>query len=285
MEIRPWGTRGSIPAPGPSTVRYGGNTSCVEVRLADGTLIIIDAGSGIRPLGAMLGPCEGTLLLTHYHYDHVQGLPFFFPGFSPQTSITVHGPAFGDVTPREVISNQMVQPYFPAPPSELRGLKEFHITTDEPFTIGPAQVRAARVSHPGLTYAYRIEDANGTFVYMSDDEVDRASEELYAGMVDLCRDADLLLHDCQYTELEYSARQGWGHSTPRQAVRLATDANVRTLMIFHHDPSHADEQVEAMAEEARELAAGRCEVVIGREGEVTALGERVAEGTSRGDST
>ena len=168
MDIRPWGTRGSIPSPGPSTVRYGGNTSCVEVRLRDGTLIIIDAGSGIRPLGSVLGPTSATLLLTHYHWDHIQGLPFFFSAFSPQSSVLVYGPEFDGESPEVVLARQMAHPYFPAAASELRGLKDFQVTPNEPFTVGSATVRAVRVSHPGTTFAYRIEDDDGVFVYMSD---------------------------------------------------------------------------------------------------------------------
>lgn len=277
MDIRPWGTRGSIPSPGPSTTRYGGNTSCVELRLRDGTLIIIDAGSGLRPLGATLGPCSATLLLTHYHWDHIQGLPFFFSAFSPQSAIRLYGPSFDGQPPDVLLAKQMSAPYFPAPPSELRGIKEFLVTPDGPFAVGRATVRAVAVSHPGKTFAYRIEDEDGAFVYMSDDEVDLAPPHMFDAMVDLCRDADLLLHDCQYSELEYSTRKGWGHSTPRQVVRLANAANVRRLMLFHHDPSHADEQVEALADEARSLARDRYEVIIGCEGETLTLGSAVVE--------
>jgi ribonuclease BN (tRNA processing enzyme) len=248
--------------------------------LRDGTLIIIDAGSGIRPLGSVLGPTSATLLLTHYHWDHIQGLPFFFSAFSPQSSVLVYGPEFDGESPEVLLARQMAHPYFPAAASELRGLKDFQVTPNEPFTVGSATVRAVRVSHPGTTFAYRIEDDDGVFVYMSDDEVDLAPPDMFDAMVDLCRDADLLLHDCQYTESEYATRRGWGHSTPRQAVRLATTAGVGRLMVFHHDPSHADEQVEALAEEARELAAGRCEVIIGREGEIVTLGAAVLESSS-----
>lgn len=274
MKIRFWGTRGSIPSPGPSTVRYGGNTSCVEVRLSDGSLIILDAGSGIRPLGASLGRCEGTLLLSHYHWDHIQGFPFFGAAYNPQSAIDVFAPPFGDKGPFELLSGQMEYPYFPAPASDLVGVRSYTLTSCVPFQVGSATVRAAELSHPGLTYGYRIEENGFTFVYMSDDEPDVSSPDILQGIVDLAEGADLLLHDCQYDEAEYSTRHGWGHSTPRQAARIAKSAGVGHLLLFHHDPSHSDEQVEALAEEARRLAAP-IKVSIAREGETITSDLRV----------
>lgn len=274
MKIRLWGTRGSIPAPGPSTVRYGGNTSCVEVRLADGTLVILDAGSGIRPLGATLGRCEALLLLSHYHWDHVQGMPFFIPAYSPECSVRVLGPEFGGKGPGELLAGQMHAPYFPAPASQWVGVSSFDIVCPGSlFRVGSAVIRTARLSHPGLTLGYRIEDEDSTFVYASDNEPDLAPAEQLAGIIDLAEGADLLLHDCQFTEDEYAARRGWGHSTPRQAVSVAAEARVGGLLLFHHDPAHHDEQVEALAEEACRLADG-FQVQIAREGETIALGRQ-----------
>ena len=276
MKIRFWGTRGSIPAPGPSTLRYGGNTSCVEVRLADGSLIILDGGSGIRPLGAALGTCEAVVLLSHYHWDHIQGMPFFSPFYSSRSCIHVLGPEYNGEGPGELLGGQMLAPYFPAPASDWQGVAGFEIVAaGESLTIGSATVQVGRLSHPGLTFGYRIEESGCTFVYASDDEPDVASPPLLAGIVGLAQDVDLLLHDCQYTEAEYETRHRWGHSTPRQAARIATDAGVRRLLLFHHDPGHSDEQVEALAEETRSLA-GNIEVVIAREGETIELGERSA---------
>jgi phosphoribosyl 1,2-cyclic phosphodiesterase len=267
MKLRLWGTRGSIPAPGPSTVRYGGNTSCVEVRLDDGTLIIIDAGSGIRGLGATLGACQATLLLSHYHWDHIQGFPFFASAFNPDSSIRVIGPESEGKGPKEYLFGEMTAPYFPAPPGQLQGLTGCAVVPATSFTIGGARIRTARTCHPGMTLGYRIEADGWTAVYLSDDEVDVAPPEILAGVVDLARDADLLIHDCQYAEVEYPARRGWGHSTPRQAVKVAAAAGVRHLMLFHHDPAHSDEQLEALAEEAQRCA-GSIGVLIGREGAV-----------------
>jgi phosphoribosyl 1,2-cyclic phosphodiesterase len=238
----------------------------VEVRLDDGSLIIIDAGTGIRALGASVGVCDATLLFSHYHWDHIQGFPFFTPGFLHESNIEIYGPPYGGEGPEEILFRQMHSPYFPADPSQLRGIRSCQVTPSSPFSIGSATVRAARASHPSVTYGYRIEDGNGSFVYLSDNEVDIAPAEILDGIIRLAEGADLLLHDCQYFEPEYHVRQGWGHSTPRQVIQVAREAGVRRVMLFHHDPSHTDEQVEALAEEARSLA-GDIEILIGREGE------------------
>jgi ribonuclease BN (tRNA processing enzyme) len=238
----------------------------VEVRLGDGTLIILDAGSGIRALGASLGVANATLLFSHYHWDHIQGFPFFTPAFLHDSAIEIYGPAYGGEGPEEILFRQMHSPYFPADPSQLRGIRGCHVPPTGAFPVGRAAVRAARASHPSVTYGYRIEDADGTFVYFSDNEVDIAPAETLEGIIRLAEGADLLLHDCQYFEPEYHVRQGWGHSTPRQVLRVAREAGVRRVMLFHHDPSHSDEQVEALAEEARSMA-GDIEILIGREGE------------------
>ncbi len=271
MKVRFWGTRGSIPSPGPTTVRYGGNTSCAELRLNDGQLIILDAGSGLRPLGASLGPCDATLLLTHYHWDHIQGMPFFAAAYMPKSNIVVYGPLSNGVGPEDLLDGQMSTPYFPAAPAQLVGIKDYIVTPSEPFRIGNALVRAGRVCHPQATLAYRVEEEGRAFVYMSDDEVAEASPPLLEEMLDLIRDADVLLHDCQYSEGEYPSRRGWGHSTPRMAVEFAKRGNVKRLILFHHDPSHSDEQVEALADEARALAGSDLEITIGREGDVISL--------------
>jgi phosphoribosyl 1,2-cyclic phosphodiesterase len=270
MRIRYWGTRGSIPSPGQATARYGGNTSCVEVRLDDETLIILDAGSGIRSLGTALGPCRATILLSHYHWDHIQGLPFFTPAFIPASDLVVYGPESCGQSARELLSGQMLDPYFPTSLSQMAGIRALDCTPEGPFQINSATVTPVRLCHPSVTLGYRIEADGVSLVYMSDDEVDFASPEVLGGMRALARGADCLLHDCQYVEGEYATRRGWGHSTPRMAVRLACEAGVRHLVLFHHDPAHSDEQVEAMAGEARRLA-GDLPISIAREGETVAI--------------
>jgi phosphoribosyl 1,2-cyclic phosphodiesterase len=265
MNIRLWGTRGSIPSPGPSTVRYGGNTSCVEIRLTDGSLLILDAGTGIRCLGSTLGSCRATVLLSHYHWDHIQGLPFFGPAYDPESKIRILGPEFNGEGPDAFLQGQMLTPYFPAPPSQLEGMHAFEVTPSSPFRLEAATICSTRVCHPGVTLGYRIEERGEILVYISDNEPDLATPGHLRDIVALAEGADLLIHDCQYSEGEYAPRHGWGHATPRQAVRLATLAKARRLMLFHHDPSHTDEQIEALAEEAKALAPD-IEILIGREG-------------------
>lgn len=271
MKIRFWGTRGSIPSPGPSTIRYGGNTSCVEVTLDDGTLIVLDAGSGIRALGKSLGAAHGTLLLTHYHWDHIQGFPFFDSVYIPGSRWRVLGPEFNGAGPNEYLSDQMMAPYFPATISQMSALSGFETVPHAPFRLGSAVVTATRVSHPSVTLGYRIEADDAVFVYISDNEVDVAPHDQLNHILDLASDADILVHDCQYTEPEYAGKHGWGHSTPRQAVRVAREAGVSELVLFHHDPTHNDEQVEALAEEARRTALRSVDISIAREGDVIDL--------------
>ncbi|HEX6509949.1 MAG TPA: MBL fold metallo-hydrolase [Chloroflexota bacterium] len=272
MKIRFWGTRGSIPAPGPSTIRYGGNTSCVEVRLDDGTLIVLDAGSGIRPLGKSLGAARGTVLLTHYHWDHIQGFPFFDSAYIPGSEFRVFGPEFNNAGPREYLSDQMMAPYFPATVAQMTAISSFQVTPREPFRLGSGLVRATRVSHPSVTLGYRIEADDAVFVYISDNEVDVAPPELIDDIVGLASGADILVHDCQYTEGEYAGKHGWGHSTPRQATRIAREAGVAELVLFHHDPTHNDEQIEGLADEARRLVARSLSISIAHEGEIIDIG-------------
>jgi ribonuclease Z len=172
----------------------------------------------------------------------------------------------------------MLAPYFPAPASEWRGIRGFHVMQEnEPIFVGGACIRAGRLSHPGLTYGYRIEYQGNVFAYCSDNEPDVADPEHIAAMVELMQGADLLLHDCQYTEAEYAPRQRWGHSTPRQATRMAAEASVRRLMLFHHEPAHTDEQLEALAEEARGLA-DNFDIIIAREGELVEVSHQPSAG-------
>jgi ribonuclease BN (tRNA processing enzyme) len=217
------------------------------------------------------------VLLSHYHWDHIQGFPFFNSAYIPTSGIRIFGPEFEGEGPEEYLSGQMMTPYFPAAPSQMHGVSGFHITPAEPFELGTATIRSARLSHPAVTLGYRIEERGSTFVYISDDEVDIAPPDLLQGIVELAAGADVLVHDCQYTEGEYAVRRNFGHSTPRQAVWVAREAGVRRLVTFHHDPSHSDEQVEALAEDAQ-AQAGRIAVAIAAEGEVISLRDNVIEG-------
>lgn len=268
MQIRLWGTRGSIPAPGAAMAACGGNTSCVEVRLHGGQRVIIDAGSGIRAFGQAAGAMEMTLLLSHYHWDHIQGFPFFDPIYHPHSRIQVVGPAFQGHGPDHYLHGQMSVPYFPNPRFEWPGICEYRsLQPGDRLEVGSVSIHTARTCHPQVTLAYRLEEDGFALVYMSDNEIDLASPPQRARLVALAQNADLLIHDCQYTQDEYVARVRWGHSTPEGSVELAAQAGVDRLLLFHHDPTRTDAAVEEMAATARALAADRFQVFAARDGD------------------
>jgi len=240
--------RGSVPAPGTATKRYGGNTPCIEVR-AGGRRIILDAGSGIRGLGEELKDSgrsvAADILLSHYHYDHLQGLPFFAPLTESQNHFTFHGPRREGRSVQDVLEGQMAPPYFPVTLDELvRARIEFR--TIEPggtFGIGPVRITSAELDHPGGNVGYRLEHGDRSLVYATDVEhTDRPAEAL----VELARGADLLVHDAMYTDPEYAQRKGWGHSTWSGALATAEAARVKKLCLFHHDPDRDDRALEAV---------------------------------------
>lgn len=246
--IRFWGVRGSIASPGPATAGVGGNTSCVEVRCGE-TRLILDAGTGLRRLGESMmkeGPTRSTLLLSHLHWDHIQGLPFFLPAYLPGSEIAVVGARSAEMTLEETLSHQMQAPVFPVRLAELPAKLGFrHVRAGDRIDVGPASVRVDKGNHPGGVLAYRIEHAGRSVVYATDTEhyacVDPA-------LRDLSRDADVLIYDAQYTSEEYAgatgrSKVGWGHSTWEAAVALAREAGVRRLVLFHHDPQRDDEGV------------------------------------------
>lgn len=240
--------RGSVPAPGAATRRYGGNTPCVEVR-AGSRRIILDAGSGIRALGEHLRdsdrPVEADILLSHYHYDHLQGLPFFAPLAEPQNRFVFHGPRREGRSVQDVLEGQMMPPYFPVTLDEVaRAAIEFRsIEPGEPFAIGPVQITSAELDHPGGNLGYRLEYGGRALVYATDVEHTETPAE---GLVDLARGADVLLHDAMYTAPEYEQRRGWGHSTWSGALATAEAARVKKLVLFHHDPERNDRALEGV---------------------------------------
>ncbi|MGH2922853.1 MAG: MBL fold metallo-hydrolase [Solirubrobacterales bacterium] len=260
MRLKVWGARGSVPAPGPEMNRYGGNTSCVELELSDGSTLIIDAGTGIRSLG--VGSVAATLpkiniLLTHLHLDHIQGLMFFAPCFRSESEITIWGPSSPEASLEERIARYISAPLSPVEVRELPCDVSFVDAPASQWEVGPATVRAESVTHRGPTLGYRITDGDTTIAYISDHEpglgapLDSLEPEWISGY-DLARGADLLIHDCQYTDEEYPEHLGWGHSRLTDALTFARRVEAKRLLLFHHDPLHSDEFLDRFAIAASE---------------------------------
>lgn len=272
MRICLWGTRGSIASAGPDTVAYGGNTACAEVEGRDGTIVILDAGTGIRRVGDTYEqPRRIDLLLTHLHMDHIQGLGFFAPFFRPDFEVHVWGPPSTTQDLRTRLTRYLSPPLFPVRLRDVAARLELHDVPIEPFQIGGLEVRGQIVIHPGQTVGYRISDGTATVAYIPDHEPalgangELADPDWTSGH-DLAAGVDLLIHDAQYTADEYDARVGWGHSRISDAVALARMAGAQRLVTFHHDPAHDDAALDAMVSGARAVAGDHLEVIPGREG-------------------
>jgi phosphoribosyl 1,2-cyclic phosphodiesterase len=254
-----WGTRGSIPTPGPQTVRYGGNTSCLDVQ-AGGHRYLFDAGTGIRALGQRLapeGPMEAELFLTHFHWDHVQGFPFCRPLYHPETRVRVHGPPQDGASVASVMAGIMAPAYFPVPLQALSPGLEFVDADARPWSDGTAEVTSLRVSHPGFTRGYRMDAGGAALAYVPDNELGETGSPKYRQMVDFAAGVDLLVHDAMYLDDEYAGVRGWGHSRVSDAVRLAEDAGARRLLLFHHAPERSDDALDAVVEDVRRGLAER----------------------------
>jgi phosphoribosyl 1,2-cyclic phosphodiesterase len=283
MEVKVWGCRGSVAAPGPETVKYGGNTSCVEVRLGSGLVFVLDAGTGIRPLGVALqsAPCpELHIMLSHLHLDHLQGLGFFRPLFDPDLEIHIWGPPSPVQTLEERIAMYLSPPLFPVHLDEVPSRLVFHDAPSDAVTIGSATIRSCLVQHQGPTVGYRIEENGRSLVYLPDHEPSLGTDlrsvppEWISGY-DIARDADVLLHDAQYRDDEYGTHVGWGHSGITDTMEFAEKAGVRNLVLFHHDPYHDDDELENVLEEARQIwPAAADRVCLANEGMTITLGTR-----------
>jgi len=255
FSIRFWGVRGSIPCPGPSTKRYGGNTPCVEVRCGD-RLIILDAGTGLRELGNALlksgKPIDADILLTHCHYDHVMGIPFFAPFFQPEHKFRLWcGNLLPDFKLKPVMQMMMSEPLFPIGIETFRAQIDYRdFRPGEPIPAGDGvSIRTMALDHPGGATGYRIEYGGRAVVYLTDNEGRREDHD--AGLVRLCDRADLIIYDTTYTEDEIDAKKGWGHSTWQDGMRLADAAKIKTFCLFHHAPEHDDETMDRILAEAR----------------------------------
>lgn len=280
-----WGTRGSIPTPGPSTQKFGGDTSCVELRVGD-TVLVCDAGTGLRKLGAELmarsSPVVVHLFLSHSHWDHIQGFPFFTPVYVPSTVLYVHCVAGGQERVRELLSGQMKSDYFPVDFADLGAQIERRDLAPGPNAIDDVTVRAMQLEHPGTSFGFAFEHEGAKVVYATDNEIDlrfpdpeavqndlEAPRPIPDAMLDFVRGADLLIADGQYTEEEYPEKIGWGHSRATTLVDLAIQADVKQLAIYHHDPMQSDELVEAKIEVCRQRSqrlGGKVEIFGAREG-------------------
>jgi phosphoribosyl 1,2-cyclic phosphodiesterase/CheY-like chemotaxis protein len=269
--VKFWGVRGSIPTPGPHTVYYGGNTSCIEVR-ADGELIILDAGSGIRPLGTSLSseygekPIELSLLISHTHWDHIQGFPFFVPAYNPKNQVRILAFEGARKGIEATLASQMESPYFPISMQQMPGNLYLQELKDMDFSVGKVSVKASFMNHPGICVGFRIETSGGSIAYLPDNELYRRlrtggpedsnfAERQDQKLIDFIRNVDVAIMDSQYDAQEYPDHVGWGHSCVDDTVDVAIEAGVRHLFLFHHDPDHDDAHVSRMLGGARQQAA------------------------------
>ena len=296
MRVQFWGTRGSIAKPGPSTARYGGNTSCVEVRSARGTLVIVDCGTGGHSLGQKLmsGGAKGLrghILISHTHWDHIQGIPFFYPLFAPGNEWDIHGPRGLGQSLRETLAEQMQYTYFPVTLDQCRAQIRYHDLVEGTFDIDDIKVSTHYLNHPALTLGYRLEADGGAVVYACDHEpysrmVATGDAEITGQDLrhaEFVNGADLLIHDAQYTAEEYPAKVGWGHSSVEYVVNLGRFAQVKKVALTHHDPLRDDDAIDRLVANIQAKLredASSLDVFAAVEGQVVEVSPRPAKGST-----
>ena len=276
-----WGTRGSIPTPGAHTARYGGNTPCVAVEGAGGQLVVLDAGTGIRALGLHLvekqnGAVKVEILLSHAHWDHIQGLPHFKPFFAPGNAVRIWGTRQGTASLEAILRQQMDPAVFPIPLDALSAQLTVQQVDKDEFSIGEFRVRTTKLRHQGNTLAFRLRPREGgpCMAYVTDNELGPGGHydvrnTWRRDFVAFLDGVDLLIHDAMYTPQELERHRGWGHSTYEEAVTLAQEAGVKRLVLFHHEPEHSDEAMDGLLAAARRFAKGggrSLEVLAAQEG-------------------
>ena len=300
IKIKFWGVRGSIPSPGPATVYYGGNTPCVEIRFPGKSRFILDAGSGIRELGKELlkvaEPIKAYIFISHFHWDHIQGLPFFKPAFKPNNQFIIYGCDEPNFNLNEIISMQMNPTYFPLAIEDMQASVEFQTIQEETFDVEGVEVKTKFLNHPGYALGYRFNFQDKSIVYISDNEpfvhpiktansnkkesesittrFEKFVEDQTDDLVQFIDEADILIHDTQYLSEEYEQKKTWGHSPLDYTVDIASRAKIKKLILFHHDPDHDDITIDKMLVEGRKLLKkynGNISCEAAREGELLEL--------------
>lgn len=260
MFVRFWGVRGSIPVSGKECVRYGGDSSCLEIRTGTGEVVIVDAGTGIRSLGSLLieeGVTHVNLLFSHFHLDHIIGLPFFKPLYQQDVTINVIGCPSSQGSFENIYSQLMHPPYFPVPFERVSSTVHYEMQCNETFAIGDTTVTTIPLSHTDPGFGYRFSAGSSSFVFLTDNELGHAHDggRSFEEYVRFCRGADLLVHDAEYTSEDYASKKGWGHSTYHDALRLALAAGVKRFGLFHHNQERTDDGLDAIVSECRAVIA------------------------------
>jgi phosphoribosyl 1,2-cyclic phosphodiesterase len=261
VQITFYGVRGSCPCSGDRYRRYGGNTSCLVIDIDGDEPLIVDLGTGLRALGDVLHkevralgtPLQATALLSHLHYDHILGIPFFAPLHDPGARLTIYGPAQPDRSLKEALHQAVQPPVFPLHMELFRGEVVSIDLGAEDFSVGAAKVMARPIEHNGVTLGFRIEADGRSLAYMSDHQAPLDRRSVPEAVFELCQDVDLLIHDGQYTDDEFAVKTDWGHSTAAYAVHVAAEAGARRLLLSHHDPSHTDRELDQILHAARRL--------------------------------